>query len=144
MPFAPITRQWDYLRPVARGWTDHPWHSPRRQGHDTQPEVANLTDDLREVFKTHRFGDVAVGMQAVSGEDVPLGLRGGQDHDRNGLQVCIGLDLREDLPAIFFGEVPIQKDEVGRNCSGGIQAIDFLRLFERQICNFRLLIVASV
>src|SRR5262245_50791605 len=70
-------------------------------------------DGLDEVFQVDWFGDVAVGMQAVSGEDVPLGLRGGQDYNRNSLQVCIGLDLREDLPPIFSRQVTIKEDEVG-------------------------------
>src|SRR4051794_39206581 len=80
---------------------------------DGEPEVLDRADHGDELIELDRLGDIAVGVQVVGAEDVLLGLRGRQDHDRDAAEGRLRLDLLQHLAAVLLREVQVQQDQVG-------------------------------
>jgi hypothetical protein len=85
----------------------------RRQPHDLYEEFVDLADGLEVLVEVDGLGDVGVGVQFVAAQDVLLGRRGGEHHDGNVVQGGVGFQYFEDLPAVVFGQVEVEQDEVG-------------------------------
>src|SRR6267143_3485430 len=78
-----------------------------------KPEIVDGLHHLDELLQIHRLGHVAVRMQCVGLEHVLLGLRRGQNHDRNAHKPLVGLDLLEHLAAVLLRQVEVEQDDVG-------------------------------
>src|SRR3984957_11084123 len=78
-----------------------------------QPKVLDHSDRVLEVVQVEGFGDIAVRPQRVAAVHVALRFGRGEDHDGDAFQLRIGLALCQDLPAVLFGQVQVQNDQVG-------------------------------
>src|SRR6266508_2191850 len=99
----------------------------RRQLHHAHEEVVDLADHGNEALEVHRLGDVGVGVQLVAAQDVLLGLRRGEHHDRDLAQRRVLLDLRQHLAAVDPGQVQIQQDQVGYGRVGVLTLVPQIR-----------------
>jgi hypothetical protein len=70
-----------------------------------------------EAVEGHRLGDVTVGMESISSQDIRVRRRGRQDY-RNAFQCRALLDVLQNLPAVFLGQVQI-KIRSGRGALAG-------------------------
>src|ERR1700710_1290458 len=85
----------------------------RRQPHDLYEEFVDLADGLEVLVEVDGLGDVGVGVQFVAAQDVLLRRRGGEHHDGDVVQGGVVFQYFEDLPAVEFGQVEVEQDEVG-------------------------------
>ena len=75
-------------------------------------------DDIYELHKINRFGDIAVRLEPVCLHHVPVVPGSRQYHDRNGAQVGIGFQFRQHLPAVLARQIQVQQDQVGPRGAG--------------------------
>ena len=64
------------------------------------------------MIQIHRFGEIAIGMQVVTGPHVALGLGGRQHNDRDASQRRVLFDLGEHLAAVLARKVQIKQHKV--------------------------------
>src|SRR5580658_3025902 len=83
-----------------------------RQSDGGQPEFVEALQQFLECIQRYRLGQVAIRLQLVALGHIRLCLRSGQDHDRNGLQFVILLDLRQHLRPIHSRHIQVQQDHV--------------------------------
>src|SRR5215213_3046790 len=88
------------------------WQSFGRELHDRQPEAVDRPDHFDEGVQVDGFADVAVGVQVVALDDVLLGPRRREHHDRDAPEVRVGLDLGQYLAAVLLGQVQVEQDQV--------------------------------
>lgn len=86
----------------------------RWQAGKAQPEVGHGLHHRDEVGKIAGLGHIAVRAQFVTAAYIRVGMRSGENHDRNFCQVGVRFDFRQDTTAIFTGKVEIEHDQVGR------------------------------
>src|SRR4051812_46051271 len=55
-------------------------------------------------------------MKSIASQDVLLGGGSGEYHDRNVVQVGVGLDLLEQLPAVVLRQVQVEQNQVWPGC----------------------------
>src|SRR5688500_7779957 len=75
------------------------------------PDVVDALDQTLESVQLNRLAQIAVRPQLVALHDVRLRLGGRQDDGRYGLQIVVGLDLSQHLPAVHLGKIQIQQDQ---------------------------------
>ncbi len=71
-----------------------------RKRHHRQPEVLDIADNGDELLEINRFGDIAVGMQAVGFQNVFFRLRSGENDHGKEFQVFVivaGADISGKL-----------------------------------------------
>src|SRR6266545_3630472 len=86
----------------------------RRQLDDLDPVAADVAHDRDQSFEADRLGDEGVRAEVVGAVDVFLGLRGGENDDRDAAQVGVGLDLAQRLAAVLARHVQVEEDEARR------------------------------
>src|SRR6266852_8459462 len=77
-----------------------------------QPEVLDRLHHGEELVDIDRLVDVAIRVQVIRLDDVGLGVRRRQHHDRNPSQVGIFLDLGKHLAAVLAGQIEVEEDQV--------------------------------
>src|ERR1700730_9324817 len=77
-----------------------------------QPEIVDALHNIEESAEVYWLGDVTVRMKQIASQDIRLRGRGSQNNNRNALQCLTLLDFRQNLPAVFLGQVQIEQDEV--------------------------------
>src|SRR5205807_8021661 len=87
------------------------------------PDLARRSDELGEV---DRLPDVAVRAQLVSANQVRLGFRRGEDHDRQEARAWVVADPPKHLEPVDLRELEIEKDQLRLRWSRTEQA--FARL----------------
>jgi len=65
------------------------------------------------MVQIHRLGDVTVGVQIVSPQDVLLSLGSGKHYHRDSLELRIPLDYGQYFPPVSPWQIQIQEDQVG-------------------------------
>lgn len=83
------------------------------QAGKAQPEIGHALHHRDEVGEIAGLGDIAVGAQFVTAAYIRVGLRSGENHDRNLCQLGVRFDFCQDTTAIFTGQVEIEHDQVG-------------------------------
>src|ERR1700685_3149723 len=84
-----------------------------RQFRFGQPECVDASHKAVEGVPVRRLSKVAVRLQLIADHDIRLVIRCRQDDRRNYLQVLIFFDQSQNLPAIHFGQVEIEQNEIG-------------------------------
>lgn len=65
---------------------------------------------VKKGFVARRLGHVTVGAQFIGDLDVRLGVRSGEDNDRNGLQFWVALDLFQAFVPAHARHIEVEKD----------------------------------
>src|SRR5258705_13449185 len=66
-----------------------------RQSHCPEPKVFYALNDACEIIELDGLADIAIGIKAVSLQNIFLRLRGGQHNDGNAPEVLIAFDFEE-------------------------------------------------
>jgi hypothetical protein len=77
-----------------------------------EPKFLDGIHNLCEVQKVDGLCNIAVCVKPVGSENIVFGRGAGQDHDRNGFELHIGLDFGQHLATVFPRKIEIQQDEV--------------------------------
>src|SRR5882724_947657 len=76
-----------------------------RELNQRKPKALDGMNHVQKLIQIYRFGDVAVRVAAVGPCDVLLGCRGRQDHYGDFHEMLVGLDLSQNLAAVFLRQV---------------------------------------
>ena len=98
-------------------------HQLLGQDHDLEPVVVEALDGLHEAVQVHRLLDVAVGARAVAGLDVALVARGGEDDDRDLLQVGSALISESTSRPSVPGRLRSSRMTPGRGACAGRRSV---------------------
>ena len=83
-----------------------------RQFHDRKPKIFNGLDDTMEFLKAHRLRDIAITSHVIGTLNVWILIGCREDRDRECPELGVCLDLFEDFPTIFFGNIQIKENQV--------------------------------
>src|SRR5687767_4299498 len=75
---------------------------------------AEIWSDAAQALKINRLYDIGMDPKAPTFGDVPVLLRRGQNHNRNGARPVIRLQSTEDLQPADLGQVKIEENQPGQ------------------------------
>jgi hypothetical protein len=78
-----------------------------------QPEVFARANHFHILVQVGGFFDVAVRVEFVHPADIPLCFGSGKNYNWNSPKIFILLNFMQHLPAVFFWEIQIEKDQIG-------------------------------
>src|SRR6266850_6123691 len=83
------------------------------QLHSLQPVLRQQAHEFDQRFEFDRFRDKGIGAEFVHFIDVGIGFGGGQNDDRDALEIAAIFHLAQNFASIFPGHVQIQEDQAG-------------------------------
>src|SRR3954466_1920099 len=82
---------------------------------EQHPVEAETGDRIEERLELHRLDDVAVDAESVGLDDVPLLVRRGHHHHRDGPRRGVGLEATQHLDAVDLGHLDIEQHQARRS-----------------------------